>query len=641
MRFLGSKDLSDALAVPARLLAVLFLYSTHRVLFLVYNLKVFDEAPWREIVHAFGFGVRFDLVAVFLISSPLIALAYLPWPRKIPRNLARWFDRLFLLLHTPFIFLNCADLEYFEFTGRRVTMEIFRIRGDIGDQAGQLLVHYWQVPLWTVLSVAFLWWVCRAVPLPERRPASIVRRVIFLLAASLVTVLMIRNSFQSKPLMVPHAFVYSTPPVGNLALDTPVVFLQSYDVLLGKSLPRTTYYKSMREYWPLVSLDASAPRPRNLQNIVVVIVESLSSSYVGAEHPGSDLTPFIDRLATSGLHFRNFYAAGRRSVYALPALFAGIPGLMDEAVFNSAYQGDSFFGLGHTLQENGYRTAFFHGARNGSMGLDYASKMVGFQEYFGKDEFQSWPGGRKEDYDGDWGIFDEPFLGFVADRLEGFREPFAAVIFTLTTHQPYPIPKKYEREFPAERDPMARCVRYLDRSLSGFFESARKKPWFRNTLFIITADHTNSEIAMAHTDVLQQHHIPLILYHPSRKLPAADTGKVGYQGDLTPTVLDYLGIDPRKKTVFGRSLFRDSPGLALLRFSGVYALVQNDFVVTFNDASGPRLFRYPKGPGERLEEENDPVLRNQRTRILKAFVQHHNNGLLDNRLFEEYFPHPP
>jgi hypothetical protein len=154
MRFLGSKDLSDALAVPARLLAVLFLYSTHRVLFLVYNLKVFDEAPWREIVHAFGFGVRFDLVAVFLISSPLIALAYLPWPREIPRNLARWFDRLFLLLHTPFIFLNCADLEYFEFTGRRVTMEIFRIRGDIGDQAGQLLVHYWQVPLWTVLSVA-------------------------------------------------------------------------------------------------------------------------------------------------------------------------------------------------------------------------------------------------------------------------------------------------------------------------------------------------------------------------------------------------------------------------------------------------------------------------------------------------------
>jgi len=635
MPFPGTPDRSARLAVPARLLAVLFLYSIHRVLFLFHNLEGFRTAPWREIVHAFGFGVRFDLVAVFLISAPLIALAYFPWPRNIPGNLSRWFDRFFLLLHTPFLFLNCADLEYFEFTGRRTTMDIFRIHGDILDQAGQLLAHYWQVPLWTLVSVAFLWWVCRAIPLPRRRPASFVHRLIVLAAASLVAVLMIRNSFQSKPLMVPHAFVYSTPPVGNLALNTPVGFLQSYSVLQGKSLPRTTYFRSMEEYWPLLSLGARPQRPRELQNIVVVIVESLSSSYVGAENPGSDLTPFIDRLARSGLHFRNFYAAGRRTVYALPALFAGVPGLMDEAVFNSAYQGDSFFGLGHTLQENGYRTAFFHGARNGSMGLDYASKIVGLKEYFGKDEFQSWQGAREEDSDGDWGIFDEPFLGFVADRLDGFREPFAAAILTLTTHQPYAIPRKYEEEFPAARDPMARCVRYLDRSLNGFFESARKKPWFRNTLFIITADHTHSPRGMVHKDVLQQHHIPLILYHPSRQLPPADMEKVGYQGDLAPTVLDYLGIDPRKKTVFGRSLFEASPGFAMFRSSGVYALVQNDFVVTFSDASGSRLFRYPSGPGQRLEEVKDPVLREQRAKILKAIVQHHNNSLLDNRLFEE------
>ena len=635
MTFPRTTDRTGALAVPARLLAVLFLYSIHRVLFLFYNQEVFRAAPWREIVHAFGFGVRFDLVAVFLISAPFIALAYFPWPGEISGSLARWFDRFFLLLHIPFLFLNCADLEYFGFTGRRITMEIFRIHGDIRDQAGQLLVHYWQVPLWSLLSAAFLWWVCRAVPLPGRRPASIVRRLIVLATASLVTVLMIRNSFQSKPLMVPHAFVYGTQPVGNLVLNTPVGFLQSYSVLLGDSLPRTTYFGSVREYWPLLSLGAHAPRTRDLQNIVVVIVESLSSSYVGAENPASELTPFIDQLARSGLHFRNFYAAGRRTVYALPALFAGVPGLMDEAVFNSAYQGDSFFGLGHTLRENGYRTAFFHGARNGSMGLDYASKIVGFQEYFGKDEFLSWPGARKEDYDGDWGIFDEPFLGFVVDRLDGFREPFAAAILTLTTHQPYAIPKKYEGEFPAVRDPMARCVRYLDRSLSGFFESARKKSWFRNTLFIITADHTYSPRGMVRPDLLQQHHIPLILYHPSRQLPAADTEKVGYQGDLAPTVLDYLGIDPRKKTVFARSLFGTSPGMAMFRSSGRYVLVQNDFVVTYSDTSGPGLFRYPNGPGHRLEEVNDPVLREQRAKILKALVQHHNNGLLDNRLFEE------
>ncbi|MBE0606448.1 MAG: LTA synthase family protein [Deltaproteobacteria bacterium] len=635
MPSLEASDRSGALAFPARLLAVLFLYSIHRVLFLFHNLDVFRAAPWREIAHAFGFGVRFDLVAVFMISVPLIALAYFPWPRKIPGNVAHWFDRFFLLLHTPFIFLNCADLEYFGFTGRRTTMDIFRIHGDILDQAGQLLIHYWQVPLWTLLSVAFLWWVCHAIPLPRRRPASIVHRWIVFAVASLTAVLMIRNSFQSKPLMVPHAFAYSTPPVGNLALNTPVGFLQSYVVLEGKSLPRTTYFRSVREYWPLLSIGERAPRPRELQNIVVIIVESLSSSFVGAENPDSDLTPFIDQLARSGLHFRNFYAAGRRTVYALPALFAGVPGLMDEAVFNSAYRGDSFFGLGHTLREYGYRTAFFHGARNGSMGLDYASKMVGFEEYFGKDEFESWRGAREKDYDGDWGIFDEPFLGFVVDRLDGFREPFAAAILTLTTHQPYAIPQKYEGEFPAGRDPMDRCVRYLDRSLSGFFESARKKPWFRNTLFIITADHTHTPRGGGPPDMLEEHDIPLILYHPSRELPAADTGKVGYQGDLAPTVLDYLGIDPRKRTVFGRSLFRNSPGFAMFRSSGVYALVRNDFVVTFSDTSGPRLFRYPSVPGRRWEEVNDPVLREERAKILKALVQHHNNGLLDNRLFEE------
>jgi hypothetical protein len=73
----------------------------------------------------------------------------------------------------------------------------------------------------------------------------------------------------------------------------------------------------------------------------------------------------------------------------------------------------------------------------------------------------------------------------------------------------------------------------------------------------------------------------------------------------------------------------------MFQSSGVYALVQNDFVVTFSDTSGPRLFRYPNGPGQRLGEINDPVLREQRAKILKAFVQHYNNGLLDNRLFAE------
>jgi len=142
-------------------------------------------------------------------------------------------------------------------------------------------------------------------------------------------------------------------------------------------------------------------------------------------------------------------------------------------------------------------------------------------------------------------------------------------------------------------------------------------------------------------DLLQEHDIPLIFYHPSRQLPPADTSKVGYQGDLAPTVLDYLGIEPRKSTVFGRSLFRHAPGFAMFRSSGVYALVQNDFVVTFSDASGPHLFRYPSGTGQRLEEVNDPAIREQRANILKAFVQLYNNGLLDNRLFAVSSPHSP
>ena len=275
----------------------------------------------------------------------------------------------------------------------------------------------------------------------------------------------------------------------DFVLNTPFAIIRTFNKKTFKKvvydLPKSVVDSLVQ---PIKTYKKTIP---NKPNVVVFITESYSREYMGAFNDPKKIkdyvgyTPFLDSLATKSLIFNNAFANGRKSIHGMSSVLAGIPSFKD-AFTSSPYANQDMESVVSILNDEGYDTSFFHGAPNGSMGFLGFSNILGFDNYYGKTEFNN-----DLLFDGVWGIWDAQFFQFTKEVLDAKTTPFFSTIFTVTSHEPYIVPKEFEGVFPKGTLPMHQCVGYTDFAFKQFFEAAKKEPWFENTIFIITADHTN------------------------------------------------------------------------------------------------------------------------------------------------------
>ncbi|RAK69548.1 LTA synthase family protein [Hymenobacter edaphi] len=618
-------------------------YLLLRLGFYAANYGAFAEASAGQTALAFWHGFRFDLSALLLVNVPFILLSFVP---SYGRGWQQLLRGLYLVLNAPGLALNIIDSQYFKFIGRRTSDELFTITGDIERQAGQLVGHYWFLLLPFLLLLGLLWYgypMPGAAPAPKPRPA-LWRMAWAMAEVSLVAalaVLGVRGGLQLKPLRPGHAFVQTPPALGHVALNSTFTFIKSIG---QKTLERPAYFASAAELQRALAAHYPAPRPNPTpDNVVILLVESFASEYNGVENPGQrSYTPFFDSLATSpgALLMREHYANGQRSIEALPAVLAGLPALMESAFITSNFQTDELHGLGELLGRRGYATSVFHGAQNGTMGFNVFSGKAGVQQYYGLEEY---PGGTQSpDFDGHWGIYDEPYLQYFAGQLGRQRPPFFSTVFTLTSHDPFPVPPQYRGRFRPGPLEIHASIEYADYALRRFFQTASRQPWYRNTLFVLLADHTSQSQAPTYQNLLGEHKTPLLLFHPGRPLPPADAHRITQQADVPATVLDALGFgaDSRQLLPFGYSVFDgQAPGRALFLSNGAHYLVHHDYVTELTADNQVRLYPYrthqlpaqplPNPPAAKLQQYGDE---------LRAVAQYFTTGLLDNSLYRQPAP---
>jgi phosphoglycerol transferase MdoB-like AlkP superfamily enzyme len=367
--------------------------------------------------------------------------------------------------------------------------------------------------------------------------------------------------------------------------------------------------------------------------VVIIILESFSRAFVGSLNPQFDdprdrsYTPFLDSLIRESLVFTNAFANGRKSIDAIPSVTASIPALVLPYVI-SERSGNTINSLASLLSVQGYRTAFFHGAPNGSMGFDAFTKIAGYQKYVGRDEY-----GNDADFDGIWGIWDEPFMQFFAREMNKMDQPFATTIFSVSSHHPYEVPAKYKGKFPEGRIPINKCIRYTDLALQKFFDSAREMPWFKNTLFVITADHTvDSDIPEYYTSV-NHFAIPLLFYKSDGSLKGTDDGLAG-QIDIMPTILSYLNF-PFPYVAFGNNLLNKTSKRFVMNYiQDSYQFLSGDYVFYLTDDKLTAIYNRKKDPELTKNLLGTVDLQDER-QLLKAIVQQFNNRMADNRLVVE------
>ena len=618
-------------------------YTLLRLGFYLLNLGSFRGIAAGDVALAFVRGLRFDASALLWLNLPLV-LASLLMP-VASRGGQRVLRALFVLVNAPGLALNIGDWVYFRFIGRRLSNEWTSIGGDMARQAGQLLGHYWYLllPLVALAYLLWRWWPMPAAraslrPRPTGWGPWLLRSAEFVVVALLV-VLGLRGGWQLKPLRTGAAFDHPPAALGHLALNSTFTVLKSVD---SEQVERVSYFAWEAEVRPLLRAATLPKRPATAapENVVILLLESFASEYTGVENGGQGgYTPFFDSLAVApgAVLMRDNYANGRRSIEALPAVLSGLPSLMDEPFITSSFQTAELHGLGEILGRHDYTTALYHAGTNGTMGFDMFAGMAGMQRYYGLNEY---PGGAgSPDYDGHWGIFDEPYLQHFSRQLSATKQPFFATLFTLSAHDPFTIPAQYKGRFAAGTQPIHPTIAYTDLALQRFFKAASREPWFANTLFVLTADHTSQSDQPTYQNSVGYFKTPLLFYRPGRALPAATPRRISQHADVPASVLDVLGLPQEQPRLlpFGASVFDTaSVGRAVFRDGDSYFLVHSDFVTELTNKNEVRLYPYATHfiPAQPLPHP-DPRLVQQYGNELRACVQFYVNGLLDNRLYKQ------
>jgi phosphoglycerol transferase MdoB-like AlkP superfamily enzyme len=616
-----------------RLGQLVLLYSISRALFLAFNFQSFYQIPTQELLGAFLVGVRFDVAAICRINALFIVLSLLP----IPFAQSTWYQKclrvVFLVSNIPFLIINVVDYEYFKFIDQRSSLSLLDMGADISAQLAQLSIHYWYlVATGGLLIFAFCYFLPKPAPLAptthgSQKSRGLARDLLVLMVVVGLGVLGGRGGWQLARLSVAQADIFNKPVLAQLALNSSFTLLHSDRKCDARNFPKLHFYatdEELRKELPPAK-PASRSNPERRDNIVIIIVESLSADYTGVGRPGPSYTPFLDGLAKKGLYFHNSFANGRRSIDAPPSILAGLPHLRDETFYCTRMK--QLHGIGAVLKERGYDTSFFHGGMNGTMQFDVFSQRMGFDRYYGLNEYP-----KREDFDGIWGIYDEPMLQFMAQEMSRRKEPFATVLFSLSTHHPYQIPSQYEGLFAKGELPIHQTVGYFDHALKKFFETAEQMPWYKNTLFVITGDHIGPAKAVS-PRLIDNYRIPLVFFHPGHPLPKVNPDRIAQHVDIGPSLLDFLGIETDKTLPFGHSIFDASyGGLAYGELSGNYWIADKNYYMEYRFKGLSQLFS--------LEQLGTPVtdkpeIKEKLGKKLKAYVQWFNNGLRENNLYRE------
>jgi phosphoglycerol transferase MdoB-like AlkP superfamily enzyme len=280
--------------------------------------------------------------------------------------------------------------------------------------------------------------------------------------------------------------------------------------------------------------------------------------------------------------------------------------------------------LPNLLKEKGYSSTFYHGGTNGTMNFNAFAPLAGYDNYYGRSEYNN-----DEDYDGQWGIWDEPFLVKASQNMSTLKQPFFTSIFTLSSHNPYKVPEKYNGKFPKGTLEIHECVGYADYALKQFFKEAKKQPWFNNTLFVITADHTAESADPFYSNLIGQYNVPIILY--KNGITAKQESRTVQQIDIMPTILDYINYDQPYYS-FGKSMLADSKQPAIYYNSPVFYCVQDSIFYIINDHQFVEAYNYQK---DSLLKNN--ILDKNKTKDLlnycNAYIQTYTNDVINNKTY--------
>ena len=635
-RYLKLRNIYIVLAY--RILIVMFLFSVSRLGFYIFNFKMFPDIPFYQFMTILKGGLVFDISATVYINIIFIFFHIIPFEIRYNSLYQEILKYFFFITNGIAIAINSSDFIYYRFVLKRATVDVFKTfehESNLTKLFFKFQIDYWPVVIFTLFLIFLLILFYNQVkvekPVVRYRYLYHGKNLLLAPVFAVLVVIAARGGYMhsTRPISISNATRYVENPRDiAIVLNTPFSLIRTFN---KKSLVKYDFFnanKLTEIYNPHYSPGIKGPFKN--ENIVIIILESFSREYIGSLNKDLDngayrgYSPFLDSLISKSLTFDVTIANGKKSIDAMPSIFASIPSLETPYTI-SPYANNTINGLPELLKAKGYYSAFFHGAPNGSMGFDSFSRMVGFDDYFGLDQYPD-----EKDFDGMWGVWDEQFLRFFCNTINTFNQPFMASVFTVSSHHPFKVPEIYKDRFPKGPAPILEVIGYTDNALRKFFKQASLQPWFRNTLFILTADHTNESVRKEFQNNYGSFCIPVIFFKEGSDLHGIKK-RIAQQIDIMPSVLSYLNYD-REYIAFGNNLFDDSAESFAFNTNGsTYQLFMKGHMLEMVENKPVGLYNYKE---DKLLDINmigkEELLQSMMEEKLKAIIQTYNARMIDN-----------
>lgn len=624
---------------------LMVLYSACRIGFYLFNINFFPNMTLGRFFRIMLGGLKFDLTAILYLNSLIVLLLIVPFTFRFNVIYQRVVKYLFIGINSLGLAANVADFIYYRFTLRRTTVSVFNQFGNEKNKAllfFEFVIDYWYAVLvWLILVFLLVKLYERITIVGPQLKNKWVFYFSGLAGMVLIVYLFIggvRGGFRhsTRPITLSNAAEFATVPKDiNIVLNTPFALLRTARTTV---IEKVNYFNSADEltkvFTPLrLPKDSTQFR---YDNVVVIILESFSKEFIGTYNKELEngtykgYAPFMDSLIGKSRAYEYSFANGRKSIDAMPSVICSIPSIEVPYVL-SHYSGNKVNSTASLLKEKGYYSAFFHGAPNGSMGFQAFANLCGFDDYYGKTEYDN-----DADYDGIWGIWDEKFMQFYANKMNTFKQPFYTTLFSVSSHHPYNLPSGYGTKFKGGPGVIHKTIEYTDYSLKKFFETASAMPWFKNTLFVFTADHASAEIHYPqYNSIWGYFSIPIFFYKPGEDWSSFKP-EIIQQIDIMPTVLGYLNYD-KPYVAYGRDIFQDqTEPFAFNYLDNNYQVFMNDYLLLFDGTKSLALYDFKND----LKLQNNIVLQlpdqvKKMEEKLKAFIQQYNNRMVDDDLTTE------
>jgi phosphoglycerol transferase MdoB-like AlkP superfamily enzyme len=564
-------------------------FSLCRLIFILFFMSKVQEGDGGDVLKSFLFGLPMDIATTAYIATlPMMVWAVLFLAGKVPArsNIYRWYMIIMIVLIG---FLTIVDVNTYREWGTKLNYRAFHVfftTPSLALASSMIPPVFISLIIGVILIVIGLLFYFRSKPIVHiQEYPHMIKRIGIVLAVFVLYVVALRGGISTSPLSISSAYYSNNQSLNHAAVNTEWNLVR--DIIDHRSTPANPYmFMDMKEASAVCDSLLAAPDSTVLflnttkPNVVLIILESFTADLMASLNGEKNVTPFLDSLAAKSLLFTEIYASGSRTDIGFLTIHSGFPSQAISSLLTIPEKAKKVPSISSSFFQNGYHTSFYYGGesdffnfRSFILNKDY-KRLVDIRDF------------EKKDVNSKWGAHDDVVLKRLLNDLKNEPQPFFSTVLTLSNHEPFEIPVK--ARFPGNdvTDKFRSTAYYTDQSLKDFFAAAAKEDWYRNTLFILVADHGHRLPAGKHEIYMpRRSQIPLLF--AGEVLKQDYKGKrinvLGSQGDLPATLLAQMGLD-HKAFYWSKNLMNPNiRQFAFNSFDNGFLWIEKDGQVAFDN----------------------------------------------------------